>query len=276
MNKPTHLPLVSIIVPCYNSSRTILETINCIKAQSFGDYECIIVDDKSTDSSVDLIRSMINCDNRFRLIASPFNQGVSASRNIALDCCIGQYVAFLDSDDLWHSEFLERAISCLMDGEDFVYASVLRFLDTPSRHSFLKSAPSFVSFSSLKLNNHIPLLTAVFRSSLLNSSSRFEQQRPEDYIFWIKLFKSNPGLIGRRIVSKPLTYYRVSLGQRSSNKLVNIRRSYEVYRSVFGMSKLLSSFYTVAYVLNSMIDYFLQYASPRRFPFPDSINTTLP
>ena len=164
--------------------------------------------------SVVFIRSAIINDSRFRLISSSCNLGVSASRNIALDC-FGQYVAFLDSDDLWHSELLASAVSCFLDGEDFVYTSVLRFLDTPSRPSFLKSAPSVLSFSSLKLNNHIPLLTAVFRSSLLDSSIRFAQQRPEDYIFWINLFKSNHGLVGRHIDSKPLAYYRVSLNQRS-------------------------------------------------------------
>lgn len=263
-------PLVSIIVPCFDSSSTIVETIDSIKLQSYEKFECIIVDDNSRDASVALIKLAVNADSRFRLITSSSNQGVSSSRNLALDLCRGQFLAFLDSDDLWHSEFLASAVSSLLNGEDFVYASVLRFLDTSARPSFLKVPPTSVTLSSLKLNNHIPLLTAVFRSCLLNSDIRFGQQRPEDYIFWINLFRSNQGLVGRRIGNIPLAYYRVSLNQRSSNKLINIRRAFHVYQAVFHMPLFVCFVYTVLYVLNSLIDYFFQYTSPIKYPFSDS------
>ena len=102
--------LVSIITPCYNSAAYIKETIDSVRRQTYNNWEMIIVDDCSTDNSVEIIESHIKEDARIRLVIRGKNSGVAAARNDAMKLARGQYVAFLDSDDEWMEEKLEKQI----------------------------------------------------------------------------------------------------------------------------------------------------------------------
>ncbi|CAK27108.1 Glycosyltransferase [Synechococcus sp. RCC307] len=260
-------PLVSIIIPCFNCASTVLESLQSVQSQTFSNFQCIIVDDCSTDQTQALVMSFIEGDSRFRYLITQSNQGVSSARNLALDNCSSQYIAFLDSDDLWHPEFLTLALDYMStNSARFVYSPVLRFIDNAKRTGFVKVPPFRVSLSSLLTNNHIPLVTAVFDASLLSPSLRFTPQRPEDYIFWIQLFTLNPSLEGFRFSNLPLGFYRVSPKQRSSNKIINIKRAYYVYRSVWHFGYVKSLFMTLVYVANSLLDYIFQFSAPRNFP----------
>ena len=102
--------LVSIITPAYNSEAFIKETIESVLSQTYTDWEMIIVDDQSTDNTVEVVMSMISQDKRIRLYQNPRHKGAAITRNVALKAAKGRWVAFLDSDDLWESTKLERQI----------------------------------------------------------------------------------------------------------------------------------------------------------------------
>ena len=111
------MALVSIIVPCFNASNTILQTLNSIQKQELDDFECLIINDFSTDNSEKIITKFIQLDSRFKLINLESNKGVSFARNKGLEKSSGRYVAFLDSDDLWHRNFLKSSMD-IREGRD--------------------------------------------------------------------------------------------------------------------------------------------------------------
>lgn len=103
-------PVVSIIVPNYNHAQFIADAINSVRAQSLQQWECIIIDDASTDNSVEIVKDLIKSDKRFKLITNKKHIGVSCARNLGLDQARGEYIAFLDSDDCYTQNALETLI----------------------------------------------------------------------------------------------------------------------------------------------------------------------
>ncbi|MDF2635817.1 MAG: glycosyl transferase family 2 [Pelosinus sp.] len=106
--------LVSIVVPAYNVGPFIRETLETIQKQTVSNWEAIIVDDGSTDNTVEVIRDFIQHDDRFRLICQS-NGGVSKARNTGLSNALGTYLAFLDGDDMWKPEFLEELLAAFRE-----------------------------------------------------------------------------------------------------------------------------------------------------------------
>lgn len=103
-------PIVSIIVPNHNYGQFIADAIESIKAQTLTDWECIIIDDASTDDSVEVAKKTIGSDKRFKIVVNKESLGVSAARNIGLDMATGEWIAFLDSDDCYAEYFLEMLV----------------------------------------------------------------------------------------------------------------------------------------------------------------------
>ncbi len=110
-------PLITIIVPCFNAQNTIKETIESVLKQTYNNYEILIINDGSTDNSVEVCTNYTHSDDRISII-SINNQGVSVARNIGIQHAQGEYIAFLDSDDLWHPKKLEKQIEYLSDHPD--------------------------------------------------------------------------------------------------------------------------------------------------------------
>lgn len=118
----TTAPLVSVIIPAYNAAAFVGRTLASLRAQTFSDFEAIVVDDGSTDATAKVVGEAAAADSRFRLIRQA-NGGVAAARNRALADARGRYVANLDADDLWRPQFLERTVQALeAAGEAAVFA----------------------------------------------------------------------------------------------------------------------------------------------------------
>ena len=117
-------PTVSIITPCYNSEKFISETIVSIPKQTLKDWELVITDDCSTDSSVDIIKSFISTDNRINLYCLDTNMGPGAARNNSINKSKGRYIAFCDSDDQWKPLKLEMQVEFMKTHKlAFTYSS---------------------------------------------------------------------------------------------------------------------------------------------------------
>lgn len=109
---------VSIILTSYNYAQYLKDTINSVINQTFKDWELIVIDDNSTDNSVEIITEFVNSDNRVRLIRNHENQGLSKSVQIGLMAAMGEWVAFLESDDLWREDYLEKKLNALQNASD--------------------------------------------------------------------------------------------------------------------------------------------------------------
>ena len=155
------MELVSIITPCYNSEKFIAETYQSIKDQIYNDWEWIIVDDASTDKSVEIIKSFN--DDRVKLFEQKVNKGASEARNKGLNLAKGRFITFIDSDDLWLPNFLEKTINYLTNTkEELVYASYKRVDEDlqPLLTDFI--AIDYIDRNRILYNCPIPMLTSVY------------------------------------------------------------------------------------------------------------------
>lgn len=122
-------PVVSIILPNRNYAKYIPDAIASIRAQTMPDWECIIIDDASTDDSVEVIRGLIGDDARFKLFVNPESVGISAARNVGLDAATGEYIAFLDSDDCYAEYFLEMLVGLARKTNVDVVGALTKIVD---------------------------------------------------------------------------------------------------------------------------------------------------
>lgn len=145
--------MISIIIPNYNKENYILQTINSVFKQSYNNWECIIVDDNSTDKSVEIIQLFINNKERFRLILNDVNHGASHCRNIGLNYSIGDYILFLDSDDLLHKDCLNSRINTMLNNQQ------LNFAVFPIGTFLRKIGDSNYVWNSFRVNHLISFLS---------------------------------------------------------------------------------------------------------------------
>ena len=129
--------LVSVIMPAYNCAEYIGDSIRSVQAQTYTDWELIIADDNSKDDTVRIVKKFADADSRIVLIESQENLGPAGARNKAIEAASGTYMAFLDSDDIWHAEKLERQTAFMEEnGYDFSFTSYEKLMKTGKSSEF--------------------------------------------------------------------------------------------------------------------------------------------
>ena len=238
---------VSIVMPAYNAESTIKKSIESVLSQTYEDWELIIVDDSSTDKTVDLIKAYVAKDERITLVTSNVNNGVVKSRNAAIKKAGGRYIAFLDSDDYWTDDKLSLQVQILINTSACcTHSSYYRFT-SEGVESMVECLPR-VTRQDMLSSNKIGNLTGVY--DVHKVGKKFQKEvGHEDYLMWLDVL--NEGFsIG---VKKPLAYYRVSSLSLSSNKVKAAYWHYLILKNEVGLSgfQLIKSFAT--YFSNSMI-----------------------
>ena len=138
--------MVSIITPAYNSEKYIAETILSVLAQSYQNWEMIIIDDSSTDKTAEIISSFQEKDSRIKYIYNSTNKGSAYSRNVALQKAKGKWIAFLDSDDLWHPKKLEKQIEFMKKNNyHFSYTNYCEIDENSKEKGILISGPKTIT-----------------------------------------------------------------------------------------------------------------------------------
>ena len=210
------LPAVSVIVACYNSEKTIGAMIESVLSQSYTDWELIITDDGSTDGTPGVIRQYAARDSRIIAMRTDIHYGgPSEARNMGLDRALGQYIAFLDSDDLWLPDKLRVQMDFIeANGYDFVYSYYEKISGGNSRSGRIVATKKMVGYNDILKSNHIPFLTAIIKRSVVGNT-RFKDITQEDFCFWLDILKKGVTAHNQCVVT---ALYRVSKGSRSSNK----------------------------------------------------------
>ena len=243
--------LVSIITPCYNSEKYILDTYQSIKNQTYKNWEWIVVDDKSSDSSVTLIHNFN--DPKIKLLINDTNKGASISRNRALDEAKGDYITFIDSDDLWEENFLETTIHYLENNnETFVYTSYKR---VDENLNFLLDdfiAIDNVDYNRLLLNCPIPMLTSIYDCSKIGKIYFPDVELREDHAMWLNLLRK---VKYARAIDKSLGIYRIRNNSVSRNKVKIAIKQFELYKKHLKMNTFLSLYYTINWGINGLKKY---------------------
>lgn len=237
----TNNELVSIIMPAYNAEKYIEEAIQRVIEQTYEKWELIVVDDASTDSTAAIAQAFADQDKRIRLIRLSANGGVANARNVAMENAKGRFLAFLDSDDLWLSEKLERQLSFMREKNcAFSFHSYRHFSEKEVSNK-LVSIPEVLCYEDALCGNHIGCLTVCLDRTKLKPFI-MPKARHEDYITWLNILKDNS--ICAYGLKEDLARYRIGNGGTvSSNKvksawwtwLVIRGQGLNIYRSIWFM-----------------------------------------
>ncbi len=208
--------LVSIITPAYNAAALIGETIESVRNQTYERWEMLVVDDGSTDSTVEIVKKYAEEDSRIRIVALAYNSGRPAiPRNYGVKQARGEFIAFLDSDDLWLPRKLEKEIEHMkVDGIACVACDEIPIGDVvySRNYSFFLRKGVFrdYSYHSIALENHVATSSVITKKEYLDKVGGFDEDPVfkfiEDWELWLRMTK-----IGKiRILSEPLIKYRIT------------------------------------------------------------------
>lgn len=244
---------VSIITPLYNSESFIAETIQSVIAQTYTNWEMLIVDDCSTDNSKSIIEDFSKHDDRIKYFKTSSPSGSpTIPRNIGIEMASGRFIAFLDSDDLWNSDKLQLQIPLFNDEKvGIVFSDYEKINEEGQSDKRFIFAPNKVSYKDLLKGNVIACLTVIFDSEKL-SKLYFTKQGHEDYVFWLSILKK--GYIAKN-VGHVLAKYRVRKSSVSSNKFKVIKWYYEIYRKNEKLSVPQTLYYLIIALSKSFFKY---------------------
>lgn len=221
--------LVSIVVPVYNAEHFIGETIQSVQAQTYKHWELLLVDDCSLDNSCNVIKEMQRADGRIRLIRQEENAGAANCRNKGIGCARGRYLCFLDADDLWEKEKLERELSFIAGGKGFVFTGY-EFADENGRGlGKIVHVPAQITYKEALKNTTIFTSTVMIdRAIIADNDSMMPCIESEDTATWWTILKKYGTGYG---LDECLVRYRRSVGTLSSNKARAVKRIWNLYRN---------------------------------------------
>ena len=226
--------LVSVVMPAYNMERFIEAAIRSVQVQTYENWELLVIDDCSGDRTCEIVAELAAQDTRIRLIRNEENMGVAKTRNRGFELAQGQYVALLDSDDLWRSEKLDSQLRLAQTtGADIVYCSYA-MVDEEGRSvckDFL--VPEATDFDASATRMVISCSTALLAETVFRKYRFHSGYYHEDLVFWLQIL--NDGLTARG-VGEILADYRLRSGTRASNKIRSAMNRWTVYRRYFGFS----------------------------------------
>ena len=235
--------LVSIITPSYNTARFIAETINSVLAQTYTNWEMIIVDDCSKDDTDAVVSSF--ADSRIRYLKNEKNSGAAVSRNRALREAKGKWVAFLDSDDLWEPTKLEKQIA-FMEHNDchFSYTNYREIDDDGVSLGTMWTGPKKISKLSMYSFNYMGCLTVMYDRDYVGLVQIADLKKRNDYAMWVKVVKKCPAYL----LDEVLATYRVrgsgSIMDRKKSPLARVKFNYYLWKQGENMNAPAALFWT--------------------------------
>ena len=236
--------LVSIIMPSYNSAEFIRESIASVLAQTYNNWELIIVDDCSMDDTDKIVAEF--ADERIHYYKNERNSGAAVSRNNALKIANGKWVAFLDSDDLWIPEKLEKQISFMeQNGYHFSYTEYAQIKEDGQMLGVICTGPKKISNIKMHTYNYIGCLTVMYDREFIGEIQIADVKKRNDYAIWLKVIKK----ANCYLLPEILALYRIresgSITSRNSGVSKLIKHHYILFKESEGENAVMSMFYTM-------------------------------
>ncbi|GGM31997.1 glycosyl transferase [Paraliobacillus quinghaiensis] len=236
-------PLVSIIMPAYNCADYIGITIKSVIGQTYKNWEIIIIDDCSTDNTEAIVKDFISMDNRIKYFKLEKNSGAAVARNKAIDLAEGEYIAFLDSDDVWFPEKLEKQIKVMKEnGYNFTCTSYTKIDEQGNYLNRTIRARSRSDYDGV-LKTCPGNSTVIYNAYELGKFKIPDIKKRNDYVMWLQVIKKEKYLHG---LEEPLSSHRIRTNAISSNKSSLVGYHWRVYREIEHLSIIKSS-YLIAY-----------------------------
>lgn len=221
--------LVSIITPSYNTAKFIAETIRCVQAQTYTNWEMIIVDDCSKDNTDEVVKPFLE-DSRIKYLENEKNSGAAVSRNRALREAKGHWIAFLDSDDLWAPKKLEKQIAFMeKHGYHFSYTNYSEIDDEGRSLGIVWTGPKKIGKFRMTMFNYMGCLTVMYDRDYVGLVQVGDIKKRNDYAIWVKVAKKCPAYL----LDECLATYRIrnsgSIMDRGKNPLHRMKFNYELW-----------------------------------------------
>lgn len=234
--------LVSIIMPSYNTGRFIKETIESVLAQSYPTWELIIVDDCSTDNTDEVVNQYL-ADERIRYIKNDTNSGAAVSRNRALREAKGKWIAFLDSDDLWEADKLQKQIIFMKDnGYHFSYTNYVEIDEESKVNGKSVTGPKRISKHGMYNYCWMGCLTVMYDADVVGLIQIANIKKNNDYAMWLKVCKK----ANCYLLDETLARYRKRSGSISNHGYMKlIKWHYKLYREAENKNPISSFVLTV-------------------------------
>jgi len=242
--------LVSIITPSFNSSKFIEECVNSVISQTFQNWEMIIVDDDSNDNSRDIISDLSAKEKRIKSIFLEENVGSAESRNVAIKQSKGRYIAFLDSDDIWNEDKLEKQIT-FMNEKDiaFSFTSYQTISEDGKTKYLVITAPKKMCYHSYLKNTIIGCLTVIIDKEKTGDFQMPNIRSSHDMALWLLIMKRGFSAYG---LDENLAYYRIVSTSNTSKKWKAAKEVWDVYRKQEKLNILYSIYCFIGYAFNAI------------------------
>lgn len=242
--------LVTVIMPVYNGAKYIEQAIDSVLKQTVK-FELIVIDDCSTDATLEIVKKY-ESDVRVICVPNEKNLGVAASRNKGMELAHGKYIAFLDADDYWTEDKLEKQLA-LMEEKQAVLSSTGRELmdENGNLTGRVIGIRDEVNYAGLLKGNVLNTSGVMLLSSVAKKYPMVQDHLHEDYIMWLSILKDYGMAYG---LNEPLLKYRVMKGTKSANKLKSAKMTFGVYRYI-GLNFFKACYYFCFYAVKGVLKY---------------------
>lgn len=242
--------LVSIVTPSYNSSGYIEKTILSVINQNYKNWELIIVDDCSSDYSVQVITRYLSQDERIKLICLEKNSGAAVARNRGIEEASGRFIAFLDSDDSWHPEKLSKQVDFMLKYDYAFTYTAYHKVNEYGEYLSKVNIPLKTKYNELLKTCVIGCLTAMYDSHKLGKVYFPLIRKRQDFALWLKILKLTPYAYG---LNEDLANYTVRSDSISANKIKAAQYNWYLYRNIEKLNILKSIYYFSHYMIKGII-----------------------
>ncbi|EKS1847072.1 glycosyltransferase family 2 protein [Cronobacter muytjensii] len=241
--------LVSIIMPSWNSELTIADSINSVIGQTYTNWELIITDDCSSDGTVNLLKDFANKEPRIKLFFNDKNSGAGVSRNNCIKNAKGRFIAFLDSDDMWHAEKLEKQTQFMLDNDYTLTYTHYQKINQRGEITGRIHPPTCVNYSELLKSNVIGCLTAMYDTAEIGKVYMPSIRKRQDMALWLKILEK---VDYAWCLPESLALYREGHQSLSSNKIKVLASQWAFYRHYLQFNSVKSAWYFTHYVIRAL------------------------
>ena len=247
--------LVSVIIPVYNCEKYIDRTLQSVFAQTYKNIEIVLVDDQSTDSSAEIIKHYQEFHPEIVYFLQPKNMGAGHARNKALELAKGQYVAFLDADDVWKPSKIEKQVKLLREKDGgFCFAAIEMIDGDDNIVKGKRAVKEEIDYNFLLSNTMIPTSGVMVDRAIKGDFRMHLRRGGQDYATWLRLLQDGSKAYG---IDEALVGYRIDGQSLSSNKMKSIRQIWEIQTQDEGIGKIAAAWHIVLWCLNSVKKYWM-------------------
>lgn len=246
-------PLVSVIIPAYNAEKIVGFTLDSVINQTYKNLEIIIVNDCSKDKTLDVLNAYAKKDKRIKVMSNEKNSGVAETRNNALRVATGDYIAFVDADDVWNLEKIEKQLGFMLENDYKLTYTSVQFIDNDGNLTGQKFiVPEEVTFNKLLKQNVITLSSAMISKEVLGDRIFHDDHLHEDFIMWLEILKND--VDKAHGIKDVLVDYRLTPGSKSRNKWKSLKMTYGTYKH-FKINFIKAHWNLMFYIIRSLKKY---------------------